>query len=297
MYGHDAPITDDTQMTLFTAEGLLEAAENGTDPVAEVWAAYRRWVHTQGGSLPEGTDPNHGLLAIDDLHSRRAPGNTCLGAASDGIPGSPDEPINNSKGCGGIMRVAPVGLVAATDDDAYTTGCEVAALTHGHSCGWMSAGVQAVVVRRLLEGDSPPDAVAAGRSFAVDDPRDRGVVEAIDHAVELAADAPLDGWRLEELGGAWVGEEALSISLACLLAEDDPNEALLLAVNHSGDSDSTGAIVGNLVGAYRGVAAIKDEWRSSVELHETIKAVGDQLATVSLLRGRAEKISGVEAPE
>jgi ADP-ribosylglycohydrolase len=68
-------------------------------------------------------------------------------------------------------------------------------------------------------------------------------------------------------------------------------------VNHSGDSDSTGAIVGNLVGAYRGVAAIKDEWRSSVELHETIKAVGDQLATVSLLRGRAEKISGVEAPE
>ena len=147
MNGHDAPITDDTQMTLFTAEGLLEAAENGTDPVVEVWAAYRRWVHTQGGSLPEGTDPNHGLLAIDDLHSRRAPGNTCLGAASDGIPGSPDEPINNSKGCGGIMRVGPVGLVAATDDDAYTTGCEVAALTHGHSCGWMSAGVQAVVVR------------------------------------------------------------------------------------------------------------------------------------------------------
>ena len=42
-YGRDAPITDDTQMTLFTAEGLSEASENGTDPVSTVWDAYRRW--------------------------------------------------------------------------------------------------------------------------------------------------------------------------------------------------------------------------------------------------------------
>ena len=50
-YGHDAAITDDTQMTLFTAEGLIRAAADGTDPIKEgVWSAYQRWYYTQGGS-------------------------------------------------------------------------------------------------------------------------------------------------------------------------------------------------------------------------------------------------------
>ncbi len=281
-YGSDAPITDDTQMTLFTAEGLIEASENGTDPVGTIWDAYRRWYHTQGGPLPEATAADHGLLMIEELHSRRAPGRTCQGAMAGNKPGTLEKRINNSKGCGGIMRVAPVGMVAETDADAYRLGCEIAALTHSHSCGWISAGVQAVMVRRLIEGEQPPDAVAKGRAAAAADPSDNGVVDAIDAALELAADGPLDGWKLAELGEGWVGEEALSIAVACLLAAEDPREALLLAVNHSGDSDSTGAIVGNLIGARFGVDAIPPDWREQVEFSATVLEIAERLSQVSV---------------
>ena len=283
-FGHDAPITDDTQMTLFTAEGLIRAAADGTDPVKEgIWSAYQRWYHTQrGGPLPEGTDPTSGLLAVQSLHDDRAAGWTCLGSIKNGVPGEPDVPLNGSKGCGGVMRVAPVGMVAGSDDTAYRLGCASAALTHGEPCGWISAGVQAVIVRRLVAGDTLEDAVATGRSFAEADQRDTGVVAALDAAVQLAGRAPLDGRMIEELGEGKVGEEALAIAVACVLAEPDPNQALLLAVNHSGDSDSTGAIAGNLLGALHGTGPIRDDWCERVELADVITDIASQLAEVRI---------------
>ena len=282
-YGHDAAITDDTQMTLFTAEGLIRAAADGTDPIKEgVWSAYQRWYHTQGGPLPEGTDPTSGLLGVPELHDLRAPGNTCLKSMKRGVPGDPDVPLNDRKGCGGVMRVAPVGMVAGSDETAYRLGCASAALTHGGPCGWISAGVLAVMIRRLIAGDNLEEAVAAGRSHAEADQRDTGVVAALDAAVQLASRVPLDGRMIEELGGGWVGEEALAIAVACVLAEPDPNQALLLAVNHSGDSDSTGAIVGNLLGALHGTGPIRVDWCERVELADVIADLAAQLVEVRI---------------
>lgn len=281
-YGHDAPITDDTQMTLFTAEGLLVANVKGTDRVEEVWNAYQRWLCTQETASPDEIDlTEDGLIGIFDLHTRRAPGNTCISALKAGEPGTPSNRINGSKGCGGIMRAAPAGMVTSSDEEAYELGCEIAALTHGHPCGWISAGVQAVMVRRLLEGESIQDAVDAGREMVVNDSRDRGVLEAIDSAIELASQSPLDGWKLSEVGLGWIGEEALAIAVACLLAQSDPNEALLLAVNHSGDSDSTGAIVGNLVGAHYGIDALREDWCREIELRSLLDSIADQIVSIS----------------
>ena len=109
-----------------------------------------------------------------------------------------------------------------------------------------------------------------------------GVVAALDAAVELASRAPLNGRVLEQLGGGWVGEEALAIAVACVLAEPDPNQALLLAVNHSGDSDSTGAIAGNLLGALHGTGPIRDDWCERVELADVIADLASQLAEVRI---------------
>tara|TARA_B100000809_G_scaffold235007_1_gene252927 strand:- start:241 stop:576 length:336 start_codon:yes stop_codon:yes gene_type:complete len=87
---------------------------------------------------------------------------------------------------------------------------------------------------------------------------------------------------IEELGGGWVGEEALAIAVACVLAEPDPNQALLLAVNHSGDSDSTGAIVGNLLGALHGTGPIRVDWCERVELADVIADLAAQLVEVRI---------------
>src|SRR5436305_14060023 len=81
-YGRLGAITDDTQMTLFTAEGLLRAHNRGREkgiwhPPSIVHHAYLRWLHTQGmpTAFPGPTKHDGWLVTVPALHSRRAPGN------------------------------------------------------------------------------------------------------------------------------------------------------------------------------------------------------------------------------
>jgi len=84
---------------------------------------------------------------------------------------------------------------------------------------------------------------------------------------------------LGELGEGWVADEALAIALACALAAPDYETGVRLAVNHDGDSDSTGAMAGNLLGAMHGVEAIPKRWMLSIELRRVIIEMADDLAT------------------
>ena len=80
------------------------------------------------------------------------------------------------------------------------------------------------------------------------------------------------------MGEGWVGEEALAIALySALSASDDFARGVLLAVNHSGDSDSTGAITGNLLGLSLGIEAIPSQWLDELELRAEIQAVAEDL--------------------
>ena len=87
---------------------------------------------------------------------------------------------------------------------------------------------------------------------------------------------------IESLGGGWIAEEALAIAIYCSLAcENDFKKALLLAVNHSGDSDSTGAITGNVLGALYGSEAILNywsDWSERLELEEAITEIARDLS-------------------
>jgi ADP-ribosylglycohydrolase len=141
----------------------------------------------------------------------------------------------------------------------------------------------AVMVRRLLEDEGLREAVDAGRAVVAADPADFEVVDAIDAAIALAGQGSLRGTDLETLGKRWPGgpgDEALAIAVAAVLAEPDPNEALLLAVNHGGDSDSTGAIAGNLLGAHYGASALRADWRERVELADVITEMAGRLSAV-----------------
>ncbi|MBQ7567483.1 ADP-ribosylglycohydrolase family protein, partial [bacterium] len=153
-----ALISDDTQMTLFTAAALLDEraieALSGDDEkswIGCVWDYYRAWLSTQGcGGKPEHL--NCWLNEVAELHSSRAPGNTCIGALYGGQAGTMAHPINDSKGCGGVMRVAPIGLWGAgayiyadsitkqyVVDIADKAGAAAAAVTHGHELGYIAA--------------------------------------------------------------------------------------------------------------------------------------------------------------
>jgi ADP-ribosylglycohydrolase len=94
------------------------------------------------------------------------------------------------------------------------------------------------------------------------------------------------------LGNGWVGEEALAISIYCALAAgDDFEKGIRLAVNHSGDSDSTGSITGNILGALLGTAAIPDRWLAQLELRRVIEEIARDLLLGYPSEGTEEEVA------
>jgi ADP-ribosylglycohydrolase len=255
VYGRRGAITDDTQMTLFTAEGLLRAtmrmSERGIcHPPSVVHHAYLRWLLTQHERPTHHVEirTDGWLFGVQSLHRRRAPGNTCLAAlraAEDW--GVPQVASNTSKGSGGVMRIAPVGLFGESDEVLFTVAADIARLTHGHPSGFLAPGYLAVVVAALLRGEPLIKALeTADRQL-----RQHETCEEVANAL-MAARGLADRGRpraedLESLGGGWVAEEALAIAACCALTARDFVDGITLAANHSGDSDTTAAITGRRV--------------------------------------------------
>ena len=293
-----ALISDDTQMTLFTANGLLLGTTRdrtrGTvggclDGIA---LCCEEWLRTQTETYPlrEGY-PCSWLTNVPELFERRAPRNTCLSAIASfrgGRRGTIGEPINHSKGCGGIMRVAPIGLYfdgeRNTSDEVARLGAEAAALTHGHDLGYIPAAALVHIVHTVSHSEDPllVDAVwnamsAVRRLFPGAEHLDE--LEALVRmAVELSQSGLGDLDAIRMLGEGWVAEETLAIAVYCALKyENDFDRALIAAVNHGGDSDSTGSVTGNILGARLGARAIPEKYLARLELRDVISEIADDL--------------------
>ena len=270
-------ISDDTQMTLFTAEGLLNAHRLGKSLVKSVYRSYLRWYYTQSRVKVPGAKYEGGLLNEAKMFATRAPGSTCLSSLSSGKMGTLAEPINHSRGCGGVMRAAP----CAVFPDPFDLGCRIAAITHGNPGGYIPAGALALLLQKLYYGQSLPDAVY-DLICELDKIEDaHSTQSALEHAVDLAAEGCPCATTVKELGEGWVGEEALAIAVYSALSyPTDYAQAVRLAVNHDGDSDSTGSICGNIMGMLLGAGAIPVAWRDGVELCNVIRAFAVRLSTI-----------------
>lgn len=283
-FGRTGAITDDTQMALFTAEGILRAYVRAVNrgichTPSVVDHAYARWLETQGERSPRwGDDESDGwLISVPALHHRRAPGNTCLSALRADRKGTTEQPLNTSKGCGGVMRIAPAGVVGpAYGGDSFELGCEIAALTHGHPSGYLAAGALAELLRLLVEEWSIDDALDRVERRLTERAGHEETLEALRSARALAASSVAPGPKaVESLGEGWVAEEALAIAVYCALVARDFEEGGVLAVNHSGDSDSTGAIAGNVLGTLLGYESIPTDLVDGLELQEVIVEIAD----------------------
>lgn len=187
------------------------------------------------------------------------------------------EPINDSKGCGGVMRVAPAGLFYRKEK-AFKMGAEFAALTHGHPSGYLSAGALAYLIASIIEGQDFETAVKDTlRELEAYDNHEE-CTRRLTQAQELSMSNLSDAEAITQLGEGWVGEEALGISVYCALKyQGDFEKALIAAVNHDGDSDSTGAITGNILGAYLGLSKIPPAWIETIELKEVLIQIAEDL--------------------
>ena len=104
------------------------------------------------------------------------------------------------------------------------------------------------------------------------------MAELAERAILLLDDGKTDLENIGHLGEGWVGEEALAISLYCALKHFDSFEnAMIAAVNHGGDSDSTGAVTGNILGAAIGYEAIPQFYKEDLEMHDLILHMADDL--------------------
>ncbi|MDD5228625.1 MAG: ADP-ribosylglycohydrolase family protein [Methylococcales bacterium] len=289
-YGRLGAITDDTQMTLFTAEGLLRAWVRGSTKGITTYSgvtanAYLRWLKTQSGWSYDEIQFEYDdgwLYQQRELHYRRAPGNTCLSALRE-MKRLGESAKNDSKGCGGVMRVAPVGLFAwhfrhqQSPQQAFNLGVELAALTHGHPTGVLTSGVFAVLIFAIVDGLTLTKALKIAKTYLLEKTEHEETLLAIEKAEFFATQKIPHDEAIAKLGQGWIAEEALAISIYCSLVASNFKEGVLLAVNHDGDSDSTGSITGNLLGAMYGVNKIPVEWLDNLELRDVITEIAEDL--------------------
>ena len=313
-----ALISDDTQMTLFTANGMLMGLTRGYmrgiggRPEKYVDGAYLDWYYTQTGRKKE--------ILINDFHytwlrdlpemaHRRAPGNTCLQACESMFRGKPV--LNNSKGCGGIMRVAPMALLdagyASRSENCYSieelaeAGGEIAECTHKHPLGFLPASLLTVLLYKVVpmtpeQVSEEIDGIVADTVNILDhiykgkyEYDKRYLEELTNKAVLLAHSNLSDADAIRLLGEGWVAEEAWVIALFCAIRHIySVEDAIIASVNHDGDSDSTGSICGNIMGAIYGYEHIKNrnifcpkgkQLEETLELSDIILALADDLAT------------------
>ena len=285
-----AVVSDDTQMTLYTANGLLNARRQNISFKYGICRAYIEWYLTQIGKK-SGKYHDCWISDVPALNARRAPGNTCMSALDAIYRGK--EPRNNSKGCGGVMRVAPIPLYGVVErcmsvGEVDRLAADAAEITHKHPLGFIPAALAAHVIYCLALDEAPTRAsfenyiregMKAMEMLFPSYPSDlKYMGELAEKAIALAGKNNSDLENITGLGEGWTGEEALAIALYCALKHfDNFEEAMIAAVNHGGDSDSTGAVCGNILGAAIGYEAIPQFFKDDLEMHDLILHMADDL--------------------
>lgn len=278
-----AEITDDTQMSMFTADGIIKALRKTFDKtklpdLRIIFDSYKLWFKTQE-YMPTLQRGKGWIAELKDLYEMRAPGTTCMYSMRNNILGTIEKPINNSSGCGGVMRVAPIGLVYYGNPSiAFKVGADCAALTHGNPRGYLSAGFLSAMIAHIISGKNIVESVDLTLPILKKYDGNEPIIQLIYKAKKLANTdiAPLKA--IEQLGEGWDGDEAIAISIYCALKEPNNFEkAVQIAVNHSGDSDSTGAILGNILGAYLGIKNLPKKWKGKIELSKELEVLANDL--------------------
>lgn len=252
--------TDDTSMALCLAESLVE--RDGFDP-ADQMGRYLRW-YEDGHWSSTGRCFDIGNATRTALHRYRAD-------PSEPFAGSTDP---HSAGNGSLMRLAPVALFYHTQPaEAIRRAADSSRTTHAatvavDACRYMCALIVGALAGAEKEQLLSPSYAPPGWSWD-DDP----LAPEIDR---IAAGSFLE---LEEPKVRATGYAAhtLEAALWSFSRTDSFKEGCLLAVNLGDDADTTGAVYGQLAGAYYGADSIPTEWLQRLAMRAEIERTADGL--------------------
>lgn len=289
--GHKhALVTDDTQLMLFTAEGLIRSETRAKRKKKErtidetticVFRAYLRWLYTQGLNTARWSNKDYDgwLVKVSRMHAYREPGVTCLTSLGKGIMGTIEKPVSDSLGCGCVMRVVPVGFIEKKEE-VFEIGKRIAAITHGNPTAYLSAATLAELISRIIQGHTLLESVIGARERLMKEAYHEKVLALLDEAIDLAKKKNPSREKIEQIGNGFEAHAVFARAVyAALSYEEDYLKGIRLAVNQSGDSDSIGGITGCILGSYLGIYQIPSEMISKIELHHEIETLASDLMT------------------
>ncbi len=253
--------SDDTQMTLALAEGVLDAGIHAPldSLMIAVGARFIEWAHSPANN--------------------RAPGITCMNGIKrfEGGLTWDQSGIAASKGCGAAMRVSVLGYLYQSDENRlHEVAAASSLITHRHPTAVASSVAAAYLVKLALDQAPIASYMPKVYEFAA------GISDEMDLAI-LRVGHVL-GWTnedqaLDHIGQGWVGEEAVALALYCVLRyPDDYVACVRRAANTPGDSDSIACIAGSIIGARLGLNAIPTDWRERCENASAIANLAQRLA-------------------
>lgn len=243
--------TDDTQMTLALAEGLLDVGLDADIDVQmnAVGKQFVKWLHTAPS---------------------RAPGGTCIAGVErfeNGVAWR-QSGVAHSKGCGSAMRVAAIGYLYQHETEKLVDVARASGIiTHGHPAAVAASIAAAYLVKLALDGVHPDEYMR--RVLEITD----GISDEFDQAIYRAGQAHFasEERALKHIGEGWVGEEAVALALWCVMKyPDDYVACVRRGANSDGDSDSIACIAGGISAARLGLDAIPTAWRQRCENRDYI---------------------------
>lgn len=251
--------TDDTQMALAIMEALIDVGDKSLPLIMDKIAA------------------NFILWERDKTTYLRAPGNTCLSGVKllqQGLHWS-ESGQNNSKGCGTAMRTPPIGLAYLNNiRKLFAVAKYSSEMTHGNSAA-AAGGIAVAYGVSLAVRQTPVNKWPELMADII-----KPVCQQTSHYIRSVPESlALEEWRaVEKLGKGWTADEAVGVALhAFLRGKNNFTKVMDLAVNHDGDSDSTGCIAGAWYGAFHGVSKLPPDLVRDVEDSDLLMQKADKL--------------------
>ncbi|XWK86370.1 MAG: ADP-ribosylglycohydrolase family protein [Phormidium sp.] len=257
--------TDDTSMALCLAESLIE--KKGFDPIHQL-QKYLQW-YRQGHLSSTGRCFDIGGTVRQALWRFEDTGEPFCGSI---------DPL--SAGNGSIMRLAPVPLFYAADfEEAIIKAKDSSRTTHGAATAVDACRYLAALIVGAINGISKEELLESRYSPIPNYWKNNPLVAEID---EIATGS-FKHRQPPEIKGTGYVVKSLEAALWAFYHSNSFAEGCLLAVNLGDDADSTGAVYGQLAGAFYGEEGIPKSWREQLAKHDLIVSMAEQIFALSLV--------------